>query len=99
MLIIGAGVQARAHAAAIPRVRPIREIRVVGRNPQKAARLAAEITQEQGIKAFACEASGANLCRRPHHLCGDACGGASGEGRVASAGHARDLRGFASRRM
>jgi ornithine cyclodeaminase len=56
LLIAGTGVQARAHATAIPRVRPIREIRVVGRNPQKAARLAAEITQEQGIKAFGCEA-------------------------------------------
>src|SRR5271157_1335113 len=56
LLIIGTGVQARAHATAIPRVRPIREIRVVGRDPQKAARLAAEITKEQGIKAFACEA-------------------------------------------
>ncbi|MGD1104342.1 MAG: ornithine cyclodeaminase family protein [Terriglobia bacterium] len=56
LLIIGTGVQARAHATAIPRVRPIREIRVVGRNPQKAARLAAKITQEQGIQAFACEA-------------------------------------------
>jgi ornithine cyclodeaminase len=56
LLIIGTGVQARAHAAAIPRVRPIREIRVVGRNQQKAARLAVEITQEQGIKAFTCEA-------------------------------------------
>ncbi len=56
LLIIGTGVQARAHATAIPRVRPIREIRVVGRDPQKAARLAAQITQEQGIQAFACEA-------------------------------------------
>jgi len=55
LLIIGAGVQARAHAAAIPRVRPIREIRVAGRNPQKAARLASEITTEQGIEAFACD--------------------------------------------
>jgi ornithine cyclodeaminase len=55
LLIIGTGVQARAHAAAIPRVRPIREIRVVGRDPQKAARLAAQIAQEQGIKALACE--------------------------------------------
>jgi ornithine cyclodeaminase len=56
LLILGTGVQARAHAAAIPRVRPILEIRVVSRNPQKAARLAAEITREQGIQAFACEA-------------------------------------------
>jgi ornithine cyclodeaminase len=56
LLIVGTGVQARAHALVIPRVRPIREIRVVGRDPQKAARLAAEITLAQGIKAFACEA-------------------------------------------
>jgi len=56
LLIIGTGVQARSHARAIPRVRPITEIRVAGRSPQKAARLAAEITREQGIKAFACEA-------------------------------------------
>jgi ornithine cyclodeaminase len=54
LLIIGTGVEARAHAAAIPRVRPIREIRVLGRNPQKAARLAAEIAAAQGIKASAC---------------------------------------------
>jgi ornithine cyclodeaminase len=56
LLIVGTGVQARAHASAVPRVRPIREIRVVGRDPQKAARLAAEITVTQGVKAFACEA-------------------------------------------
>ena len=55
LLIVGTGVQARAHANAIPRVRPIREIRVVGRDPQKAARLVEEITREQGIKAFACD--------------------------------------------
>ena len=54
LLIIGTGVEARAHARAILRVRPIRQIRVAGRNPQKAARLAAEIAEEQGIEAFAC---------------------------------------------
>jgi alanine dehydrogenase len=53
LLIVGTGVQARAHAWAIPRVRPIREIRVLGRNPQKAAHLAQEISREQGIKAIA----------------------------------------------
>ena len=56
MVIVGTGVQARAHARAIPCVRPIREIRVVGRDPQKAMRLAAEITKGQGIEALACEA-------------------------------------------
>src|SRR5271157_411171 len=55
LLIIGTGVEARAHARAIPRVRSIREIRVAGRNPQKAAHLAAEITREQGIQAVACD--------------------------------------------
>ncbi len=55
LLIIGAGVEARAHARAIPRVRPIRKIRVAGRNREKAALLAAQITAEQGIPAAACE--------------------------------------------
>jgi len=68
LLIIGTGVQARAHAAAIPRVRPIREIRVVGRDPQKAMRLAAEITQEQGIRTFACEAAEKNFAGA-HIIC------------------------------
>jgi alanine dehydrogenase len=57
LLIIGTGVEARAHARAIPRVRPICQIRVAGRNPQKAVRLAAEITSEQGIEAIACDAA------------------------------------------
>jgi ornithine cyclodeaminase len=57
MLLIGTGVQARSHAAAIPRVRPIREIRVVGRTIVKAARLAAEIAEKHGIAARAFEAA------------------------------------------
>ena len=55
LLIIGTGVEARAHAAALPRVRPIGAIRVLGRNPQKAAQLAAEIAAEQEISAVACD--------------------------------------------
>jgi ornithine cyclodeaminase/alanine dehydrogenase-like protein (mu-crystallin family) len=55
LVIIGTGVQAHAHALTIPLVRPIREIRIVGRNGQKSARLAAEITTELGIQASACE--------------------------------------------
>lgn len=74
LLILGTGVQARAHAAAIPRVRPIEEIRVVGRHPQRAAALAAEITRVQGIKASVCEAgaqsfTGADIiCAATHAL-------------------------------
>ena len=57
LVIIGSGVQARAHALAIPLVRPIGEIRVVGRDSQKAARLAEEIGTLQGIPASPFEAS------------------------------------------
>jgi alanine dehydrogenase len=43
LALIGTGVQARTHARAIPRVRPIEEIRVAGRDPAKAEALAEEI--------------------------------------------------------
>jgi alanine dehydrogenase len=74
LLIVGTGVQARMHARAIPRVRPIRAIRVLSRNPQKAARLASEITSAQGIPAVAYDDvaqafSGAHIiCATTHTL-------------------------------
>ncbi|MBM7788268.1 ornithine cyclodeaminase family protein [Tenggerimyces flavus] len=43
LAILGTGVQARSHAIAVSRVRPIRELRVAGRDPAKAAKLAAEL--------------------------------------------------------
>ena len=43
LAVIGTGVQARTHARAIPRVRPIEEIRIAGRDRSKAAALAAEL--------------------------------------------------------
>ncbi len=43
LALIGTGVQARTHGRAIPRVRPIEEIRVAGRDPAKAVQLAAEL--------------------------------------------------------
>jgi len=49
LAVIGTGVQARTHAAAIPRVRPIEEIRVAGRDRAKAEAFAAEV----GGTAFA----------------------------------------------
>ncbi len=51
LTIVGTGVQARAHARAIPRVRPIREVRAVGRTAEKAATLAREITVQTGVSA------------------------------------------------
>jgi ornithine cyclodeaminase len=43
LAVIGSGVQARTHARAIPRVRPIEEIRVAGRDIAKAEAVAAEL--------------------------------------------------------
>ena len=44
LAILGTGVQARSHAVAMCRVRAIREIRVAGRDPAKAAALADELS-------------------------------------------------------
>lgn len=43
LAILGTGVQARSHAIAVSRVRPIREVRLAGRDPANAAKLAAEL--------------------------------------------------------
>ena len=51
LAILGTGVQAKAHAVAIPRVRPISEIRIAGRDADKAMTLAHELTAELGIPA------------------------------------------------
>jgi ornithine cyclodeaminase len=54
LAIVGTGVQAHAHAKVIPRVRPIKEVRVVGRNRARALAMAEEIARGLGIptKAF-----------------------------------------------
>ncbi|MBB3081669.1 ornithine cyclodeaminase [Streptomyces violarus] len=44
LAVLGTGVQARSHARAMCRVRPIREIRVAGRDPAKAASVADELS-------------------------------------------------------
>lgn len=44
LAILGTGVQARSHALAVSRVRPIRRIRIAGRDPARAAALAAELS-------------------------------------------------------
>jgi len=49
LTILGTGVEARAHARAIPRARRIEEVRVWGRSPQKAGTLAQELTAALGI--------------------------------------------------
>ncbi|MGC3002389.1 ornithine cyclodeaminase family protein [Streptomyces sp. G35A] len=44
LAVLGTGVQARSHAHAMCRVRPIRQIRVAGRDPARSAALAAELS-------------------------------------------------------
>ncbi|QYN32325.1 ornithine cyclodeaminase family protein [Pseudonocardia sp. DSM 110487] len=51
LAILGTGVQARSHARAMCRVRPIREIRVAGREPTRAAVLATDLAAELGVAA------------------------------------------------
>ena len=54
MAIVGTGVQARSHARAVVRVRPISEIRIAGRDPRKADALARDLTEELGLPVRAC---------------------------------------------
>ena len=51
LAILGTGVQARAHAEAMLRVRPIRHIRVAGRSRERAASLAAALQDSLRIEA------------------------------------------------
>ncbi|HLU55288.1 MAG TPA: ornithine cyclodeaminase family protein [Pseudonocardia sp.] len=51
LAVLGTGVQARSHARAMCRVRPIREIRVAGRDRGRSAALAAELAGELGVTA------------------------------------------------
>lgn len=72
LAVLGTGVQARSHARAMCRVRPIRQIRVAGRNPAKAAALAdelsAELNAEVGAASTYAEAlDGADLVAAATH--------------------------------
>jgi ornithine cyclodeaminase len=49
LAVLGSGVQARSHGRAIPRVRPIREIRIASRNRAAVERLARELADELRI--------------------------------------------------
>lgn len=53
LTIVGTGVQAEAHVRTIPRVRHLREIRIVGRDHEKAAKLAKRVFEELGIRSTA----------------------------------------------
>lgn len=72
LAIVGTGEQARSHARAMCRVRPIREIRIVGRTYAKAAALATELSQALPVEARAMEtyrealADAAIVCATTH---------------------------------
>ncbi len=53
LAVLGTGVQAKAHAIAITRVRDIEEVRIVGRNAVKAESLANEVSDSLGLPAKA----------------------------------------------
>jgi len=53
LAVLGTGVQARSHARAVVRVRPIARVLIAGRDPHKAAVLANELAQELHIPVTA----------------------------------------------
>jgi ornithine cyclodeaminase/alanine dehydrogenase-like protein (mu-crystallin family) len=54
LAVIGAGVQARAHIRAFSQTRPLRRIRVAGRDPERTAKLAADLQPEIAVPITAC---------------------------------------------
>ncbi|HEY3946326.1 MAG TPA: ornithine cyclodeaminase family protein [Solirubrobacteraceae bacterium] len=58
LAILGTGVQARSHARAVARVRPIAEVRIAGRDPGKARTLAAELAAELCLPVDAVDSYG-----------------------------------------
>ncbi|MBI4260073.1 MAG: ornithine cyclodeaminase family protein [Actinobacteria bacterium] len=72
LAILGTGVQARAHARAVSRVRPIREVRIAGRDEGRARALAEELSGELEAEvvpaaSFAEAMSGADVvCAATH---------------------------------
>jgi ornithine cyclodeaminase/alanine dehydrogenase-like protein (mu-crystallin family) len=55
LAIVGAGVQARAHALAISATRPLAEIRLAGRRPGGAVRLADDLRDRLAVPVRACD--------------------------------------------
>ncbi|WP_086870543.1 ornithine cyclodeaminase family protein, partial [Streptomyces viridochromogenes] len=72
LAVLGTGVQARSHARAICRVRPIRQIPVAGRDPAKAAALAEELSgvleaEVQAVSGYAEALDGADIAAATTH--------------------------------
>ena len=73
LAILGTGVQARSHARAVCRVRPITEIRIAGRDPGKARALADELADlaatVRPVDSYAEALAGAHIaCATTHSV-------------------------------
>jgi alanine dehydrogenase len=68
LAILGTGVQARAHARAVTRVREFEELRIAGRDPAKARALAEELAGELDLEVRA-EPSFAAACEGADVVC------------------------------
>ena len=67
LAIVGTGVQARAHARAVPLVRSFGEIRIAGRDAAKAERLAAEVDGARAARSIEEAVRGADVvCATTH---------------------------------
>ena len=53
LAVVGAGGQARAHVEALSLIRPLTEVRVTGRTPERARRLAAELDENHDFAVIA----------------------------------------------
>lgn len=53
LAVLGTGTQARAHAEAMTRVRPVEEVRVAGRSPARSQALADELSHRLGVPVTA----------------------------------------------
>lgn len=68
LAVLGTGVQAHAHARAIPRVRAIDEIRIAGRSREKAEALAAELgPQARAVGSYEEALNGADVVAAATH--------------------------------
>ena len=74
LAVLGTGVQARAHARGIPHVRPVKEVRIVGRNEWKARMLACALSKElevpvRAYTTYAAALDGADIvCATTHAI-------------------------------
>ncbi|MFI7415155.1 ornithine cyclodeaminase family protein [Streptomyces sp. NPDC049627] len=72
LAILGTGVQARSHVRAMCRVRPIREVRIAGRDQAGAAALAAELSsvtdaEVRAVRTYAEALDGAHIAAATTH--------------------------------